>query len=172
MRLQHFEALIDRINLGGAVLAGLALLLMMFIGGVDVITTNAFAAPVPAAYEITESLMVVAVFLAIALAQRRRAHIQVEIVVLALPKRLQVVAALLQALASLAFFLLIAWFGWHAAAHSFRVGEYSAGLIRFPIWPAKSMLAVGATMMSLQCLRDVLAVCFRGDKMESRALER
>ena len=63
-------------------------------------------------------------------------------------------------LLSLLFFALIAWFGWKSGLHSAGVGECSPGIVNYPVWPARLVLAVGATLMSVQCLFDLLAVFF------------
>jgi TRAP-type C4-dicarboxylate transport system permease small subunit len=52
------------------------------------------------------------------------------------------------------FFFLIAWQGWVYGLHSLKIGEYESGLIPFPVYPAKLALAMGASIMALQCLRD------------------
>ncbi len=150
-------------NLGCALLSGVALLLMMFAGAADVIGTNLDVVglqshPVPAAFEFMATMMVVNVFLAVSLAQARRAHIRVEVVVQRLPQSWQRVGDFTQHILSALFFALIAWFAWPAAAHSFSVGEYAPGLINYPMWPARFILAFGATLMCLQCLFDVVGV--------------
>ncbi|MFQ5935954.1 MAG: TRAP transporter small permease subunit [Acidiferrobacterales bacterium] len=152
-----------KINLACAFLSGVALLLMMIAGAADVIGTNLDlgglrASPIPAAFEFMATMMVVNVFLAMSLAQARRNHIRVEVLVNRLPKRLQKAADFVQYVLGVVFFGLIAWFAWPAAVHSFSVGEYAPGLINFPVWPARFILAFGATLMSTQCVFDVIGV--------------
>ncbi|MFQ5935889.1 MAG: TRAP transporter small permease subunit [Acidiferrobacterales bacterium] len=152
-----------KLNLGCAFLSGIALLLMMLAGAADVIGTNLDVVglqsqPVPAAFEFMATMMVVSVFLAVSLAQARRSHIRVEVVVNRLPKGWQTFTEVIQYLLSTVFFALIAWFAWPAAMHSFAVGEYAPGLINFPVWPARFILAFGATLMTVQGVFDVIAV--------------
>ncbi len=152
-----------KINLGCAVVSGIALLLMMAAGTADVIGTNLDLVglrshPVPAAFEFVATMMVVSVFMAISLAQARRAHIRVGVLVKVMPPVLRKASALLQFGLSAAFFLAIAWFGMRGAIHSFSVGEVAPGLINFPIWPARFFLAFGALLMGVQSLIDTLGV--------------
>ena len=152
-----------RINLACGILSGIALLLMMSVGAIDVVGTNLDivgleSAPVPAAFEFMTTMMVVCVFLAMSLGQARRAHIRVEVLVNLLPRPLQSVTDLVRYGLSMAFFGAIAWFGCLSAIHSFSVGEYAPGIINFPIWPARLFLAFGASLISIQCAFDLLGV--------------
>ncbi|MEM7224477.1 MAG: TRAP transporter small permease [Pseudomonadota bacterium] len=159
---------------GAAVLAGCAMLLMMFAGGLDVIGTNVFAKPIPAAFEFMATMMVVVIFFSVALAQAQRVHIRVAIITDRLPKPLRWVTDSLQHLCSLAFFALIAWFGWKSGLRSFEVGEYVSGAINWPTSPARFALAIGASLMALQCLYDLIShVLGRQDSTEAgRAIDR
>ncbi|MBW3098315.1 TRAP transporter small permease [Pseudohoeflea coraliihabitans] len=153
---------LGRLNRIFAMLSGLALLLMMLLGAFDVIGSSMLNAPLPGAFEATETLMVIAVFLALGLSQQRRAHISVEVLVGLMPTILQRFSAIFSALLCALFFGLVAWFGWTIAIKSTLAGEFSSGLINFPVWPAKIALALGASLMTLQCLFDVVAV-FAGE---------
>ena len=152
-----------KLNRGCALLSGIALLLMMVAGAADVITTNLDliglpSLPIPAVFEFMATMMVVNVFLAMAIAQARRSHIRVEVIVNRLPGGARRAADILQHLLATVLFGLIAWFGWAAGAHSVSVGEYAPGIINFPVWPARLILGFGATLMAVQCLLDMLAV--------------
>lgn len=150
-----------RLNVLGARLAGLALLLMMLAGAADVISTNADliglpSHPIPSTNEFMATMMVAAVFLGVALAQQKRAHIQVTIgrvLERCCGRWIEAIRHLLHGL----FYALIAWFGWLVAMHSIAMGEFAAGLVDFPVWPARIALAVGASLMTLQCAIDFSA---------------
>jgi TRAP-type C4-dicarboxylate transport system permease small subunit len=150
-----------RCNRALASVSGLAIGAMMAVGAVDIVLTNIdifglTSRPVPGANEIIATLMVVAVFLGVPLAQQRRGHIQVDLFTRRLPPALQRLAGALQVLLTGAVFAGIAWFGWKTTAHAWNVGEFAAGSFNLPLWPARFALALGATMMVLQCLLDLL----------------
>jgi len=145
-------------------ISGTALLLMMIAGASDVIGTNLDviglpSSPVPAVFEFMATMMVVTVFLATALAQARRSHIRVEVIVDRLPPSGRKFMELIQHLLSAVMWGLIAWFGWKAGFHSVAVGEFASGLINFPVWPSRLILGFGASLMTVQCLFDVAGVC-------------
>lgn len=144
---------------------------MMLAGAADVFGTNLdliglTSQPIPATFEFMGAMMVVTVFLAVSFAQHKRRHIRVEVLVKLLPTSLQKVADVIQFALSAAVFIMIAWFTWPAAIHAFNVGEYAPGLIKFPLWPARFVLAFGATLMTVQCLFDMLGVVFKSFRID------
>lgn len=147
---------IGRAGLGLALLSGVAMMMMMIAGSMDIIGTNVFALPVPAAFEFMATMMVVVVFFAMPLAQARRAHIRVEVIYNYMPGFLQYIMDIIQYGLTCIFFGLIAFFGWKAAALGFAQGEYASGIINFPIWPARFALAIGTSLMALQCAIDLV----------------
>lgn len=157
--LVQWFSLLNRV---GASVSGLAILLMMVAGGADVVFTNLDkiglkSRPIPGVFELIATLMVVAVFLAVPLAQQRRGHIQVDLLTRLMPALGQRVAGFLHHALSLAMFGAIAWFGWRTTAHAYGVGEFAAGAFDLPLWPARAALALGASLMALQCLLDLAA---------------
>lgn len=156
-----FSFWLRRACLTFAFLSGVAMLLMMLAGTFDIIGTNVFARPIPAAFEFIATMMVVSVFFATPLAQARRAHIRVEVVYGFMPRPLQFSADLLQYLLNTAFYALIAYFGWRSGMRSFEQGEIASGIINFPIWPARFALCLGASLMTIQCASDLIGLFAR-----------
>jgi TRAP-type C4-dicarboxylate transport system permease small subunit len=146
LRTEHWAAFV----------AGIGVLIMMLLGGIDVITTKAFSWPIPGAYEITETTMVASVFLALALSQREKRQIRVELFTERLGPRSRRGVDALAELCSLVVYLFIAWYGVRAAWTSVAVGDYGSGAVRLPLWPAKLALALGSVLMCLECARGVI----------------
>lgn len=149
--------LVRSLNLAGAVLAGAAILGMMLIGAANVIGMFAFNRPLPGAFEMTEALLVASVFLAMAMAQAQRQHVRVEVFLIRMPAFLRRAVDALTHLLTAGLFALLAWVSWSAARQSIAIGEFSSGLIQFPVWPARTALAVGVSLMLLQALADLAA---------------
>lgn len=155
-----------RANLWCGLASGFALLAMMVMGALDVLGTNLDmiglpAKPIPAAFEFMATMMVVNIFLAMSLAQSRRQHIRVEVLVNLLPAGWRTAADALAYGFSMALFVLIALFGWKSGMHATNVGEYAPGLINFPVWPARLVLAFGASLMAVQCAFDLVGLFVR-----------
>lgn len=150
-----------RAEQAAALCAAVAVLGMMLVGSVDVISTAAFSIPLPGAYELTETLMVVSVFLALALSQREGRQIRVELLAERLSPRGRAILDLLAEFLSVFVYAVIAWYGWSEAAESWHIGELTSGLLRFPLWPSKLALGLGATLMTVQCLAGAIAALRR-----------
>jgi len=148
--------LIGRFSELGIFLAGLALMLMMFIGAADVIMDKLFNRPIPGTLEFTESLLVMSFFMAIGFTQLRRGHIAVELFKSRVKGTKKEFLDIISYLLLLVFFFLIAFQGWKFALYSLRILEFQSGPINFPVYPAKLIAAFGLSIMTLQCLADLV----------------
>lgn len=149
--------LLERVALAVLLVGGIGMLMSMFLGVADVIGTQALRSPVPGAYEITESTMTLIVFGALAYAQIRRAHIRVELLYTHVGPRTQAALDVLADLAGLVFFGLLLWQAYQEAAYSLEINERTVGLIRFPLYPARIVLAAGTALMILRLVLDLVA---------------
>jgi TRAP-type C4-dicarboxylate transport system permease small subunit len=145
---------VDTLSRFGALFSGAALLLMMLIGAADVILSKFFNAPVPGAFEATEALMVISAFMAIGYNQYKRGHIAVTLFTSRLKGTPAGIFRLISHAMTFVFFFLLAWQGWLYGLHSLEVLEYESGLISFPVYPAKLLAALGASLAALQCVAD------------------
>ena len=141
-----------RLEFLAASVAGIGVLAMMLLGGLDVLTTNALNRPIPGAYEIIETLMVASIFLALALSQAQGRQIRVELITDRMAPRSRDLVQVFSDACSLTVYGFIAWYGAKAAWTSTLMGEVSSGAVQFPQWPAKIALTLGAVLMVLQCL--------------------
>lgn len=153
--MQFFTVLVERLALGILLIGGTGLLMSMFLGVADIVGTQVLLVPVPGPRELTESTMVLIVFGALAYAQIRKAHIRVEIVYLRMPPRGQAVMDVITDLAAITFFSLLLWQAVLEAQYSLRIGEATAGLIRFPLWPARIILAAGTALVIVRLFIDL-----------------
>jgi TRAP-type mannitol/chloroaromatic compound transport system permease small subunit len=138
-------------------LGSVGMLASMAICVADVIGTNFFDWPVPGTLEFTESTMVLIVFGALAFTQEKRGHIRVEILHARFGPRVQSLLDMLTHLVALAFFVLLAWYSFGELSYSWEIGEATMGTIRFPLYPARVLLSVGAVLLILQLALDVVA---------------
>lgn len=136
-------------------IGGAGMLLSMFLSVADVIGSQMLGRPVPGALEITESTMTLIVFGALTYAQIRRSHIRVELLYLRASARMQSAMDIVTDLAALLFFSLLVWQAFNEAVYSWQIGEATFGLIRFPLYPARIVLVLGAGLFILQLLLDL-----------------
>ena len=142
---------LTRIGYWVAVLATLAL---MIIGGLDVLSTYFLHKPIPAALEFQEVLLAAMVFMGLSHAQSLREHISVDIVIQNLPPRLRRGLDLFVLLASAIVFAIIAWRCAELARASVAMRETASASLAFPVYPAKILVALGAALAALECIRQ------------------
>ena len=131
-------------------LAALAVITVIDVGG-----RYFFNKPLLGTVEMSEFLMVILSFGALALAELRNSHITVDFFVIALPER---VRAALEALAAALGIMFWSFVAWRAAVHASRIwvaGEVSANLI-IPTWPFYLAVTFGCGLLALALIGRVL----------------
>ena len=100
--------------------------------------------------------MVLIVFGALAFTQEKRGHIRVELLHGYMSPRAKSVADLFTHLLALVFFVLLTWYSFGELAYSWEIQEATMGTIRFPLYPARTLLTAGAVLLVLQLVLDVI----------------
>lgn len=154
--MQRISTVVERLALAILLIGGTGMLLSMFLGTADVVGTQMLGYPVPGALEITEATMVLIVFGALTYGQVRRSHIRVELLYTRLRPRGRAALDLLADLFGLLFFGLLLWQAVNEAQFSMQIGEATEGLIRFPLWPSRIVLACGTALMIVRLVLDAI----------------
>jgi TRAP-type mannitol/chloroaromatic compound transport system permease small subunit len=148
---------VQRLAVGMVLLGSVGMMISMLICVADVVGTNFFGWPVPGTLEITESTMVLIVFGALAYTQEKRGHIRVELLHGYMSPRIKsLMDAITHALAFV-FFALLGWQSIGELAYSWEIRESTMGTIRFPLYPARFLLAAGTALLIAQLALDVVA---------------
>jgi TRAP-type C4-dicarboxylate transport system permease small subunit len=153
--MAHLSRFVEKMAWLTVLVGGVGLMLSMMLGVIDVVGSY-FGHPVPGAYEVTESTMVLVVFGGLTYAQIKRKHIRVELLYLRMGPRVQSAMDIIADIAALVFFGLLVWQGWNEAAYSIEIDEATSGIIRFPLYPARILLVFGAAMFVIQMAIDLL----------------
>lgn len=139
-----------------AVVSGCCLLVILLLAVADTVGRALWNAPVMGAVEISEALMAVTIFAALAYTQREGGHVIVDIFSRNYGLRFSrfvTIAALFLTFSVLAF---LTWRTGITAERGWAQNEISAGYIPVPIWLAKSVAAVGLAVACLECLRELV----------------
>ncbi|TDW30071.1 TRAP transporter small permease subunit [Cryobacterium psychrophilum] len=126
-----------------AFVAAAAIAFMMVATVADVASRYFTGAPIPGVTEVGEVLMVTSVFLGLAFAEYRNAHVRVTIVLEKLPPRL---AAMISSVCMLLVLVTLAWMVWVTtgrALESIEQNEFRFGLVQIPVWPGRVAIALG-----------------------------
>ena len=146
-------ALIERVERGLlslSILSGFATLLIIIVVCADVAGRFMFNSPLHGGVEFSELLMVVLVFFGLAAAQQQRQNYSIELVTRHLAMWMQKLRELLGYITCLAIVILLAWPSSKQAMMSFERGEAGFGIVPFPLWPARILLAVGLWLLAVQ----------------------
>ena len=154
----RFVGALERVLLQLGTISGFATLAIMLIVMIDVTGRAAFNAPLPGGLEMSELLLVALIFFGFAAAQQRRQNFSVDILTRHLPAFLQRILDLLALFVGLGVAGLLAWFSAGQAVKSYDRGEASFGIIPFPIWPARFVLAFGLVCLTLQLAIDIVSL--------------
>lgn len=138
------------------VLSGLITFAIMWLIVANALMRKAFNAPIQGSFEITESSLVLLVFLSLAYTQYRRGHIRVILLTRHLPMWFQHWLYIFVLLVGFAFFAWCAYAAWGYALRSYNLNEQEWGLVRFPLWPIKASIFFGVALLSLQYLLDAI----------------
>jgi TRAP-type C4-dicarboxylate transport system permease small subunit len=122
----------------------------------DVVGTEFFGRPLLGTLEFTESTMVLVVFGALAYAQERRAHIRVELLYSQVGPRGKSFMEAVTHIIAFVFFGLVAWQGYVELEYSWEIMESTMGSVRFPLYPARTLLLIGVLLLLLRLAVDIV----------------
>lgn len=142
-------------------LASLATLIVMLAIAADVIFRNFTGRSVPGLLELSESGLVAAVFLGLAYAGTTDSHVSVDL----LTSRInQTVARVLITAMWIASVLITTWFlisSVERAVQSVERNEARTGLINWPLWPSRWIIAIGFAAFLIVAIINVVLLFMR-----------
>ena len=154
--MHTFSAWLGRLALWLLLLGTLGMIAAMLVGVADVVGTEFLGRPVLGTLEFTESTMVLVVFGALAYAQERRAHIRVELLYSYVGPRGKSFMEAVTHVVAFVFFALMAWQGYVELLYSWEIMESTMGSVRFPLYPARSLLLIGVALLLLRLAIDIV----------------
>lgn len=149
------KKIIDTLSLWWAAVASAATFVLMITMVTDAVSRK-FLGTVPGVYETGMALMVIIMFFSQGYAQKRRAHVSVEILAVRLSLRVQAILEALGALLGVGFFGLMTVLGFIKAWESTVNEEFWYGIIDYPIWPFRWFVPLGAILLTAQLLYTVI----------------
>lgn len=147
---------IDRFVSVLAGVAALALVLMLFVT-VGNIGLRLFATPYSGTFEIVGMLAVVVNGLALAEAQRHKAHIAIDLLTERMSTRVQLAIAAVVTAVSIGLFVLLSRQLLDYGLNLRRAGSVTESL-KVPYWPLSLVLALGVLGLALALLSDLAQI--------------
>ena len=137
-------------------LAAVSTFVMMVLVVINVIGRYLFNTPVTGTLEITESLLVIIILMALALTQFHDGHIRVTILTRRMPPPLAYAAGIFALILGAAFFAWCSYASWNFAYQSYTVNEAEWGSITFPLYPIKFIVFFGIVLLAIQFVLDAI----------------
>jgi TRAP-type C4-dicarboxylate transport system permease small subunit len=150
--IETVEWLIQRLG----VASGFATLLITVVISIDVAGRAVFSAPLHSSTEVSELLLVAMVFLGLAAAQQNRQNYAIDVFSRHLPTTVQWTLEVIGYLFCVGVVGLLAWLSTRQAISAYERGEAGFGIISFPIWPGRFVLAFGLWLLVLQFIFDTI----------------
>lgn len=160
--LSRLEAGLDRLLALMAGLSGAILFAMMVLVVTNTLTRKLLNWPVTGAFEITESMLSLSVFLALAYTQKVGGHISVDVASRHFTGVVRRIFALSAPVLGAVCFGWASWAAWFYALDSFQMGEMEWGSITYPIWPVKMLVCFGLATLTLRFLVEAATIARSG----------
>jgi TRAP-type C4-dicarboxylate transport system permease small subunit len=146
---------------GTAVVGGITTFLMMWVIDANVILRKLFNWPLPAGVEFSQSLLTISIILPFAYTQLRRDHVRTTLLVAHFPERLARILHIISIIGGAVLFACLTYAAYRYAMRSYRMNEMVWGAaIRFPLYPAKMAVSLGALLIAIQFLLDAILLSF------------
>lgn len=131
------------------------LILLMLVITADVLLRATLNRPIRGANEISEFMMILVVYLAVAYTQRMKAHVSVDLLTSRFPQRAQAIVESVIYLLSLGICSMIAWQAFVYLKRLWDINRVS-DILKVPVAPFSLVLAIGFIIFCLVLLLDFL----------------
>lgn len=155
-RMQRVLHSITRFNISLGSASGISTMLMMLIIVPDVLMRKFLGVTIPAAAEISVLLLIGKIFLGLPGAQASDANFHVSLFTQSMSSANRRRVKLVTLFISVFIIALLSWLSIKEAIHATLRNEVSFGVVAFPVWPGKIVIAAGFTLLGLQLLVDLV----------------
>jgi TRAP-type mannitol/chloroaromatic compound transport system permease small subunit len=161
-----------RILLGATLLSGVICFVMMWLIDANALSRKIFNAPVPGGVELTQSLLTASIMLPFGYVLFRGEHVNTVFLTSRFSKAANRFLYLFWMTVGFLLFCAVAYGSFNFALRSYAMNEQVWGAtVRFPLYPAKFAVTVGAVLIAVQfALEALVALVTHGDGDLSAAM--
>jgi TRAP-type C4-dicarboxylate transport system permease small subunit len=131
------------------------LMLLMFLITADVLLRAVLKRPILGTNELSEFMMIIVVYLAVAYTQYTKSHVSVDLVISRFPQRIQDIIDSFIYLLSLIICSLMTWRAFADVKRIFDINRVS-DVLNVPVAPFQLVMASGFFLFSVVLLRDFI----------------
>lgn len=140
----------------GAAIGGASIVIMLFMITVGVVLRYVFNSPLKFVDEYGAYLMVVLVFMGLAYNARKEAHINVDLVVRRLSKRVRDGLDVVTSLFALVLMGLYLWYDWNPFISHLRARTRDGGVMNTPLWIPEMFMLIGLLFVCLEIVVHIV----------------
>lgn len=147
-----------------AIIAGIATFAIMCVIDANALLRKLINWPLPAALEITQSLLVVSIMLPFAYTLMRREHVNTVFFTSMLPYEARRWLFFIWSVVGFVLFAAVTWGTFQYALRSLRMNEQIWGAtIQFAVWPSKMAISLGTLLLTIQFLLEAVGTLLIAD---------
>lgn len=137
-------------------IAGLCIILIVFIVSYEVFMRGLFDAPTEWSLEISGYLLIVSGFLGLAAALADDKHIKVDLLTSYLPGNVNRTLGVIVSFAGLLFCVFLFIYGFEMMVSSYTLGRTSTSTLRIPLYLPQIAVPLGALLITLEFIRKII----------------
>lgn len=154
-RINHFSSIVEKLTKVVSIISFASVFMIMILNVTDVLLTKLFKLPIIGTYEMTECLLMCAVFTGFAYAQSQKAHINMTIIIAKFPRAIRFLVFTIMSL----FAVIIAAVMTYAAAvqmsEAISAG-YMTDVLHFPTWTCYLIELIAMATFTLTLIYDTV----------------
>lgn len=155
--LAVFVKWFDRVNDSLAFIAGVVIAISAIIVIYEVIMRYLIKRPTTWVNDVSEIFLVYCTFLGTAWVLRVGGHIKIDILIVLMKRRGQLIMGIIQDLLSLFFCVVFTYISWESFWDAVITQERTAGgLFSVPLWPVYIVIPLGAFLLCIQLIRQIV----------------
>lgn len=155
--MNKINGIINSIEKVFLIIAGVLLIIMMFLTSADVIGRKFFATPIPGTLEFMEEIgMITVVFLTMSFVYSVGGHVRVELFERYINPKLLKSIGYFNTLISIGIFVVLAYASWTAVLELTKFHTLTNSVWRYPLAPSYAMVTVGSLMMIVRTVQDFM----------------
>jgi len=152
----------NAVSRGMARLTGLLIIVLMLGVVTDSLLRGGANIALWGVLELSTMMLLALVYLGLPATQAERMNFRVSVLTDRLPPRLHLIVGGLMLLLQLVVLAILCWFGWGSALFSYHRQEVSIGLVEIPLWPHRTLVALGLTLLWWQTVVSAIELVLEG----------
>jgi len=155
--LKMTNEIIGKLALIGALLAGVGVICMMILVGLDVVLRNLMNISIMISDEISGYLLVAFIFFGVTFAMRTGALLRIDFIYSKMRGYFKHIVDIILYVVTLAYTLILLKYSFIFVQNSFNFKTTSNSMLRVPMWIPQSVIVIGLFVLALQISISLIA---------------